>query len=254
MPKSKRAKVVHLSKTEKKGKELTFKLFANIRECLDKYQYCYVFSVENMRNTYLKEVRTDFRDTLTVDYSSGRQKSWQKHWGRLQKTSISPISANYQRQIALEVLQIAKLIRLQYLTGNVGLFFTSQEPTSTLSYFSAYTKTDFARAGIPASRNFTIPAGMVYSRGGEIPQEEDVPLAHALEQNVRKMGMPTSLVKGRVLLDQPYTVCKKGEVLNSHQTALLKLFGVATADFKVQMTAYWNAATHEITEVDAMEE
>ncbi len=66
MPKSKRAKVVHLSKTEKKGKELTFKLFANVRECLEKYQYCYVFSVENMRNTYLKEVRTEFPDSRWV--------------------------------------------------------------------------------------------------------------------------------------------------------------------------------------------
>ncbi len=52
------------------------------------------------------------------------------------------------------------------------------------------------------------------------------------------MGMPTSLVKGRVVLDQPYTVCKEGDVLNSHQTALLKLFGVVTAEFRLQMTAY----------------
>lgn len=38
MPKSKRAKVVHLTKVDKKGKELTFKLFANVRESLDQYQ------------------------------------------------------------------------------------------------------------------------------------------------------------------------------------------------------------------------
>ena len=63
MPKSKRAKVVHLTKVDKKGKELTLKLFANVRECLDQYQYCWVFSVENMRNTYLKDVRTEFADS-----------------------------------------------------------------------------------------------------------------------------------------------------------------------------------------------
>lgn len=66
MPKSKRAKVVHLTKVDKKGKELTFKLFANVRESLDKYQYCFVFSVENMRNTYLKDVRTQFSDSRSV--------------------------------------------------------------------------------------------------------------------------------------------------------------------------------------------
>lgn len=59
MPKSKRAKVVHLTKTQKKGKELTLRLYANIRECIPQYPYIYVFSVENMRNNYLKSVRSE---------------------------------------------------------------------------------------------------------------------------------------------------------------------------------------------------
>lgn len=66
MPKSKRARVVHLSKVDKKGKEHTIKLFNNIRESLDNYQYCFVFSVENMRNTYLKDVRAEFSDSRCV--------------------------------------------------------------------------------------------------------------------------------------------------------------------------------------------
>jgi mRNA turnover protein 4 len=66
MPKSKRARVVHLTKVDKKGKELTLKLFSNVRECLDHYQYCFVFSVENMRNTYLKDVRSEFSDSRFV--------------------------------------------------------------------------------------------------------------------------------------------------------------------------------------------
>lgn len=70
MPKSKRAKVVHLTKVNKKGKELSLKLFANVRECLDQYQYCFVFSVENMRNTYLKDVRTELGDSRFVSLLS----------------------------------------------------------------------------------------------------------------------------------------------------------------------------------------
>lgn len=66
MPKSKRAKVVHLTKVDKKGKELTLKLFANVRECLDEYQFCFVFSVDNMRNTYLKDVRSELSDSRFV--------------------------------------------------------------------------------------------------------------------------------------------------------------------------------------------
>lgn len=66
MPKSKRARVVHLTKVDKKGKELSLKLFANVRESLDSYQHCFVFSVDNMRNTYLKDVRNELSDCRYV--------------------------------------------------------------------------------------------------------------------------------------------------------------------------------------------
>jgi mRNA turnover protein 4 len=66
MPKSKRAKVVHLSKTDKKGKELSQKLFANVQEAADSFQHIFVFAVENMRNSYLKDVRAEFSDSRYV--------------------------------------------------------------------------------------------------------------------------------------------------------------------------------------------
>jgi len=66
MPKSKRARVVHLSKVEKKGKVLSTKLYANVREAADEHQYCFVFSVENMRNNQLQKIRTEFSDSRYV--------------------------------------------------------------------------------------------------------------------------------------------------------------------------------------------
>jgi mRNA turnover protein 4 len=66
MPKSKRAKVVHLSKTEKKGKEHSEKLFNGVREAADEYPFIFVFRVDNMRNNYLKEVRAEFSDSRYV--------------------------------------------------------------------------------------------------------------------------------------------------------------------------------------------
>ena len=63
MPKSKRARVLHLSKVEKKGKELAEKVYNAVREAADEYTLVFVFRVENMRNNYLKEVRTEFSDS-----------------------------------------------------------------------------------------------------------------------------------------------------------------------------------------------
>ncbi|KAA8567618.1 hypothetical protein MFRU_010g02470 [Monilinia fructicola] len=234
MPKSKRARVVHLTKVDKKGKELSLKLFANVRESLDSYQHCFVFSVENMRNTYLKDVRNELSDCRLF---FGKTKVMAKALG-------SDPSSEYQPNTSL---------LSPHLVGNVGLLFTNREPSSIITFFQDLSKTDFARAGTEASRNFTIPAGIVYSMGGEIPAENDVPMAHSLEPELRRLNVPTTLTKGKITLENPYCVCNEGEVLDSRQTRLLKLFGVATADFTVQLVAYWSAANQEVTEIEATE-
>lgn len=142
----------------------------------------------------------------------------------------------------------------KYLAGNVGLLFTNREPSAIKEYFDGFSQTDFARAGTAASRSFTVPAGIVYSMGGELAAENDIPMAHSLEPELRKLNMPTSLTKGKISLQNEYTVCNEGDVLDSRQTRLLKLFGVATADFTVQLVAYWSAATTEVTAIEASEE
>lgn len=124
-----------------------------------------------------------------------------------------------------------------HLTGNVGLLFTSRNPDDVIEYFASYSEVDFARAGTSATYTFTIPAGVVYSRGGELAVEDDEPLAASMETQVRKLGMPTRLVKGKVTLDTDYTVVKEGKEMDSHQANLLKMFGVAMAEFKIILVA-----------------
>ena len=63
MPKSKRSRVVSLTRTSKKGSESKDALIESIRECADQYAFAYVFSVNNMRNSKLKDVRTAWKDS-----------------------------------------------------------------------------------------------------------------------------------------------------------------------------------------------
>lgn len=72
MPSSKRAKVVQLSKNpsssaqKKTCKVHARKLYDNIRQAVPCYAYAYVFAVDNMRNTYLKNVRSELGDSRYV--------------------------------------------------------------------------------------------------------------------------------------------------------------------------------------------
>ena len=63
MPKSKREKVLHLSQVAKKTREHKDRLFANIRDAVPEYEYCFVVRVDNMRNQHLKDVRQEMTDS-----------------------------------------------------------------------------------------------------------------------------------------------------------------------------------------------
>lgn len=232
MPKSKRSKVVHTSQVQKKpAKEINAALFELVQEAVDAYQHVFVFSVDNMRNTYLKEVRQHFSDSRMF---FGKTKVMAKALGLTDAEEHAP--------------GLHKLSK--YLQGSVGLLCSNREPKEVLEYFEGFVEVDFARAGMDATRTFTVPAGVVYSTGGEQPAEQDLPMPHSLEATVRKWGMPTKLDKGKVICLEDYTVCKEGKPMNSDQTALLKLFGIATAEFKVQVLAYWSAASGEVEEIE----
>ncbi|KAK3649037.1 mRNA turnover and ribosome assembly protein [Elasticomyces elasticus] len=224
MPKSKRQRVVHTSVVQKKpSKEKSASLYSAVQAAADAYQHIFVFSVDNMRNTYLKDVRQNFSEDGRLFF--GKTKVMAKALGMTVETEHAP--------------GLAKLTK--YLKGSVGILCTSREPDAVLEYFNGYTEVDFARAGTKATR----------SRGGEAAIEDDLPLPHSLEVTVRKWGMPTRMDKGKVMLDQEYVVAEDEQELNSQQTALLKLFGVAMAEFKVQVLSYWSAGSQEVVEVNS---
>ena len=131
-----------------------------------------------------------------------------------------------------------------HLTGNVALLFTSRPQAEVTSYFGSFAPVDFARAGAVAPRDFVIPSGVLYATGGAVPAEHDVPLGHTIEPELRRLGVPTRMVRGKVVLGEEggggegYTVCKEGQVLDSRQTRLLKLFDQCLSEFRVKILAW----------------
>ncbi|OAA73963.1 60S acidic ribosomal protein P0 [Cordyceps fumosorosea ARSEF 2679] len=226
MPKSKRSKTFNLTQVSKKGRGQKDLLFQNIRAAVPEYQHCIVFNVDNMRNNNLKAT-----------------KLMAKALGQTPETAVAP--------------GIDPLARL--LAGSVGLVFTNRDAASVLAYLGDVAPVDFARAGAIAPRAFSIPPGVVYATAGEVPAEDDVLVPHTLEPELRRLGVPVRMVKGRVVLGsdeegeqagEPYVVCKKGDVLDSRQTRLLKMFDVCLSKFQIKVLGYWSAATGEVTEVE----
>lgn len=63
MPKSKRNKVVSLTKTKKKGREAKEELVDKIKDALDNYKNCFIVSYENMRTGPFKSIQKEMRDS-----------------------------------------------------------------------------------------------------------------------------------------------------------------------------------------------
>ncbi|RCI14639.1 hypothetical protein L249_6416 [Ophiocordyceps polyrhachis-furcata BCC 54312] len=192
-----------------------------------------------MRNSHLKTVRRELREDSRLFF--GKTKLTAKALGQTAEEELAP--------------GIHRLT--PFLTGSVGLLLTNRPPHAVVDFFAGLTKVDFARAGAVAPRSFTIPPGVVYSTAGEVPAENDVPLEHTIEPELRKLGVPTRMRKGKVVLGDDdgegdgYLICKEGDVLDSRQTRLLKLFSICMSEFRVKVVAYWSAASGEVTEIKA---
>ena len=63
MPKSKRAKIEHLSQVEKKTRKDNSKLFEAAQDRARSSPYIYVYNLENVRTNHLQDVRKTFLDS-----------------------------------------------------------------------------------------------------------------------------------------------------------------------------------------------
>lgn len=214
MPKSKRNKVVNLSKTKKKDREWKEGLITQVRNAVDNYPSVYVFRYHNMRNEQFKELRDDLKDSSR--FVMGSNKMLQVALG---KTEADEYRTNMH-------------LLSERLKGHVGLFFTSLPRDEVERVFGDFQHEDYARAGSKATHEFSLVAGPLSGPHG--------PMAHTLEPQLRKYGMPTRLNKGVVELLADHTVCREGQVLDPNQAGLLRMFEVKMATFKLTLLAAWS--------------
>ncbi|KAJ7025391.1 ribosomal protein L10-domain-containing protein [Mycena alexandri] len=231
MPKSKRSKLVSLTKVAKKTKEQKGAMIKDLQENADKWKYCWLFQVGAMRNTHLKTVRKLWKDTARIFF--GRSAVMAKALG------TTP-----EEEHRLGLNKLAKQIQ-----GQVGVFFTDSEPDEVLEWFADFKQPDFARAGNIASRTVILPAGPVMRIHSDPPE----PFPHNEEPQLRKLGLSTSMNKGVPTLHSPHKLCEKGKVLTGEQAQLLKLIGEKMVVFRVALLARWCAETGEVVQIEGQQ-
>jgi len=218
MPRSKKSKLVSLTKTEKKSTRAHKEKFvAEVQEHAQKWKYAYVIHVGNMRNSSLKVVREQWKGTGRLFF--GRT--------RVMAAALG-VSEDTECRTGIHVVS-------KHLKGPVGLFFTDSPPLEVKEWFDSFSKPDFARSGNLATEQIVLPVGPLVQYN-----DASSPFPSSMDPQLRKLGLTTVLKRGIPSLDTEHIVCKPNQKLTKEQAQLLKLVGVQMAVFKVLLAGRWS--------------
>lgn len=232
MPRSKRSTLLNLTKIQKKGKEEKDKFISKIGDALPKYRYIYVINYHQMRNSHIKELREDWKGSLIV----------------MGKVKLLSKAINlYAEDLGNNKNSSESMTKLSnHIHGTSGILLTNAAPKVVEDYFNKFVRKDFLRYGNLATATIEVPKGVLYSRAGCIPAALDLPVPHSNEPLLRKLGMPTSLKNGQIHLLADYTICQEGQTLTADQSHLLKQFGFALAEFKIDVECFLDSKTSKL--------
>ena len=238
MPRSKRSRPVTLAAVAKKpAKASAAKTIDALHEHLPSAQYVYVLTLRNPRNAHLTHLRARLPPSTKLLF--GRAKVLAHALGGGKSHAAEP---------ARGTAGLARYLKNER-GGPVGILFADAGPAVVREMFDEFRPAEFAGAGQRAPRGFVLPAGTVYSHGGEVPIMNDQPAARTIEPDLRRLGVPVRMEEGRIVLSAEYVVCREGETLGSGQAALLRMFGVQVGEFRVELQACWSRDEEDVTDL-----
>mmetsp|Transcript_27321 Transcript_27321/g.43951 ORF Transcript_27321/g.43951 Transcript_27321/m.43951 type:complete len:222 (+) Transcript_27321:19-684(+) len=218
MPKSKRAKLVHLTKTKKKGRSKGDALIEEVRDSVDEFSNIFLFEVENMRNAAFKEIRVQWNNSR---FMIGRN-----------KLMMVALGVDEENEYRTGLSYLAKKI-----TGDCGLLFSNRDEKAVTEFFSEYKQAQFARAGSKATRKFVVSAG-------EVPGHLPV----SMEPQLRRLGLPVRIQKGKLEIAADTTVCEEGAKLTAEQCKILEMFDQKMAVFRIKLLGCYSDSSEKFLE------
>eukprot|EP00466_Bigelowiella_natans_P021337 jgi/Bigna1/87483/estExt_fgenesh1_pg.C_210003 len=249
MPKSKRAKLVHLTKTKKKGRSKGDALIEEVRDSVDEFSNIFLFEVENMRNAAFKEIRVQWNNSR---FMIGRN-----------KLMMVALGVDEENEYRTGLSYLAKKI-----TGDCGLLFSNRDEKAVTEFFSEYKQAQFARAGSKATRkihscdkNYKFHVhicSLVLKKKKKMMRKIDLFVVSAgevpghlpvsMEPQLRRLGLPVRIQKGKLEIAADTTVCEEGAKLTAEQCKILEMFDQKMAVFRIKLLGCYSDSSEKFLE------
>ena len=209
MPKSKRNKVVALTKVKTKGRAGKEDLVSKVREAVDEYRNAYIVSFNHMRAGPFKVIANQWREDSK--FFLGKNKVMQVALGKQPEDEAADNTHLLSR----------------YLHGQVCLLLSNKGKEAIEKRFAELEQKheDFATSGTKAAYTVFLQKGTDALDG----------YAHSLEPQLQMLGLPTKLNYQKIELLSDVYVCREGQTLNVEQCKILKILGHKMANFKLEL-------------------
>ena len=210
MPRSKRAKVVSLTKTTGKGSDAKTATIEMLRSACDEYKHVFGIRFENMRTPAFKEVRAHFKESRLF---LGKNKLAQVALGKDEESE-------YRENIHM----VSKK-----LVGDAGLFFTNRPKKEILDYFKNFNFVDYAKAGF-------VPTEDIVYETGPLPAK----FPTSMIEQFRKLGMVVEVDNGTLVLRDDFRAATKGKPLTPEQCKAHVYFETKLSPFILTLDCFWS--------------
>lgn len=192
----KNKELMTFTKVKKKTVEDKRSNMEKVRDLIDQYSHVYVFNVNNFRNPLMKKLKQEFE-------FNGRF-----FMGKVKPTMVA-LGKNQQNEYRENLYFVSNALLKTAKGAHRGLFFTNNKPDKIINFFKNYKVTTFAKTGFVSRKDYIIKKGILNQ------------FVFSQEYVLKKLGLPVLLKNGRLILNQDYIVCKKGQPLRPEQCKLL---------------------------------
>lgn len=142
------------------------------------------------------------------------------------------IGVDASSEIADGIHKLAPLI-----SGHRGIICADMAPADIQEALERHRTAEYARTGCPATGD------VMLERGADALAS----FPHSIEPHLRKLGLPTSLQDGKIILLGDYQLCRTGDKLSNEQCQLLKLLSITMAELKVTALAVYDRSSGEVS-------
>ena len=212
MPKSKRTKLISLTRTKPKTRDAKTKLLTRVKLLISKYTRVAVVSYTNMNAAAQLSLRSHLGSISKIIF--GKKSILKMALGTSEESSEDSVN----------------MLSDFFNDGQIALVFSNQ-PVSTLkSKLENFSKIEFAQPGSLS------PANVVLGKGDTVFKS----MSSSNDEYLRNLGLDVNVHEGKLNLVSDFLAAGKGLALSSEQCKILKLLGIKLGKVKVEVRAIFD--------------